>query len=1137
MKILESSLCLLFLVLLLLSGNFKVIGQELCGADYDIELRLDCNDITFDNYDPYSPGKSYHIPIYVYLLRLDNGSGGISKSDALSAIRLALPKFSAHGIYPYVACIDEYHSDTTFKNANYALFNDLHDIPSGGLLAYIASEHINPILLGNSKQDGRKFFAKFGSQTELADTRLFAHEMGHSIGLLHTYLQNKNYCDGSQSACPEYSGINSEGCETSGDKVCDTPGDNTLYDGNSINDCLIDNTSECLDPNGNLYINIPMDNIMNYFFGTCNNSMHFTPGQGKRMRHFLQTRVWDQAIDPSIIIINEDVEITTQVVWDEDRLVTGDIIIKRGGSLKLEDITLTIFSGRNILVETGGILRIEGSVITTFTPENACTDGDASENMWQGIVVMGDPNYTQWQKDGDGYWRQGRVSMTDGSVIEHAVTGISVGNSSSTGGGVVGINSSTIRNCNTGVLFNHYIHKGGGFIFDNLSNFLYANFITDMDFRGVNFNTSVLLNSVNGIQFYGCDFVNTFEDDDNTKGIFAYNSYFRVDAEAPMGTLFSGFRHAIETRNPLGTLSFRVRHANFEKNKLGVYSSSTNYGIVEKSAFEVGNYADEEQTQEGIFVEAGTGFLLHDNSFTGVGPAERTIGIRVKDSGPNSNVIRGNSFSEMVRGNQAEGVNVNESIFGIGLSYFCNTNTDVVETDFRTFLPGVNRAQGTIETPAKNTFSHTNNSLPSDWWNDLGMMPIVYRCRNISAEIPNYVQNVNDQIIFGEIAGCPSSIIIEGPVDHPDTNLRPDVSALKTRISALMDGGDTESLIDDIGSETGTGASQLYSDISNISPWVSSSVLREVSDRTDLYSEAEIFELIWDNPDALYDESLVDHLLEKSTPMSQILVDSLLTRYGAVTSRTPYLDSLSSAMIDLQAGITLYLHQELPDTNGMSLEHLLSIVSPVSGEFKPGDVIGAYIITEDIEGAFSYYDSIRMSPDLSLLEEQWYNEVKILMDALDSMDQNQTNWTDLDEWMIDSIYALINNSHPWVEAMAICVLNEWFDEDYFHDPLWDEPEPQPLISSVAEEIPNSVKKDFMKLFPNPSNGIIQFRILEDKESLYALSIMDAQGFVLRLQEFSDAWLFDCYDCPSGWYFYRIIGMDGSMQTGKFSIVK
>lgn len=710
-------------------------------------------------------------------------------------------------------------------------------------------------------------------------------------------------------------------------------------------------------------------------------------------------------------------------------------------------------------------------------------------------------------------------------------------NSSATGGGVVGLNSSTIRNCNTGVLFNHYIHKGGGFIFDNLSNFLNANFITDVDFRGENFNASVILNSVNGIQFYGCDFVNTFEDDDNTKGIFAYNSYFRVDAEAPMGTLFSGFRHAIETRNPLGTLSFRVRHATFEKNKLGVYSSSTNYGIVEKSTFEVGNYADGEQTQEGIFVEAGTGFLLHDNSFTGVGTAERTIGIRVKDSGPNSNVIRGNSFNEMVRGNQAEGVNFNENEIEMGLAYICNANSDVVETDFRTYAPGVSRTQGTLNVPAKNTFSHTNNSLPSDWWNDLGIMPIVYRARNESAEIPIYVQNVNKQIILEERPGCPSSVITQGPVDHPDNNLRPTVSAFKTTISNFMDGGDTESLLDDISSETGTGAGQLYSDIFNLSPWVSSEVLREISDRTDLYSEAEIFDLIWENPDVLYDESLFVHLSEKSTPMSQILLDSLLTRYGAATSRTTYHDSLSSAMIELQTGITLFLHQELQDTNGISLEDLQSIISPVSGEFKPGDMVGSYVITGDIDGAINYYDSIRMSPDLSLFEEQWYSDAKIFIDALDSMNQNQINWTALDEWMIDSIYALINHSHPWVEAVAIAVLNVWFDEDYFHDPLWDEPEPQPLISGVSDEIHIHKNKDFMKLFPNPSNGIIQFRILDDIENPYKLYIMDAQGFILRQQEFSGNWMLDCEECPSGWYFYRIIGMDGSMQTGKFIIMK
>lgn len=1117
-----------------------VYAQILCGVGVDglgldsIEFQTNCEDGWFKEEQNYIDSVSYHLPVYIYILRKDDGSGGVETSSAIEAIKLAFHQFQQHNIFPYIACIQDYPSTSLYYDVHTTVFNSPIAKPDDGILIFLASEYDpSPTFLGFSVVGSRQFYAVFDSNNIIYNRRLFAHEMGHSIGLLHTYDRSK--CDNNpNNQCPEYAGTDSYECEVRGDFVCDTPGDPGLYVWPPV-DCYTIGNSACVDPDSNQYTNLPINNTMTDFLGVCYETAHFTPGQGKRMRHFIQTRLGQHAVQAEI---QTDIDISNQQVWNEDVFVIGDITIKKGGSLTFNGINVTMNTDKQIVVEPGGRLIIDGSIVTTNSIGGNCSDGLQSENMWKGILVLGDPNFTQYQTDGDGHFRQGRLLVKNESIIEHAKTGIAVGNSFNTGGGIVNIReSSEIKNCINSIVFEQYTQFGGGYVLNNLSNCLNSSFITNDDFRGGTLHSNVWNKRIHGIKIYNCEFMNTFNGGGSGRGILSSNSYFRVDAAEENGTVFSGFLHGVETNSLFGIGPFYVRHSLFEKNKVGVYANGTNYATIIKSQFDIGNYTNEQTTQEGIYLNAGTGFIIHRNSFNGVGEAESTIGVRIKDSGANSNAVIENSFSNIARGNQAEGVNFNENEIEMGLTYICNTNSDAVETDFRTYAPGVSRTQGTLIVPAKNTFSHTSNGLPSDWWNDLGMMPIVYRCRNISAEIPNYVQNVNDQIILEERPGCPSPVIIEGPIDHPDNNLRPAVSSLKTTILNFMDGGDTESLLDDISSETGTGASQLYNDIYNLSPWVSSDVLRSISDRTDLYSEAEIFNLIWENPDALYDESLVDHLLEKSTPMSQILVDSLLTRYGAITSRTPYDDSLSIAMMELQIGITLYLHQELLDTNGMSMEHLLSIVSPVSGEFKPGDAIGAYVMTDDIEGAISYYDSIRTSPDLSLLEEQWYDEAKIFMDALDSMNQNQSTWTALEEWMIDSIYVLINNSHPWVEAMAISVLNEWFDEDYFHDPLWDEPEPQPLILSVADEISHSVNKDFMKLFPNPSKGLIQFRILENIENIYTLSIMDTKGLIKRQQEFRGAWLLDCPDCPDGWYFYRIIGMDGSMQTGKFIVVK
>lgn len=105
---------------------------------------------------------------------------------------------------------------------------------------------------------------------------LLAHEMGHYLGLYHTF----------QGGCAN---IN---CLTDGDMICDTPPDNSVRPSLSCgipeNSCRTDTLSS--HSNGSFLTDVPdqIANFMDYGNGSC--SVEFTQGQADRMRAAVMTQ-------------------------------------------------------------------------------------------------------------------------------------------------------------------------------------------------------------------------------------------------------------------------------------------------------------------------------------------------------------------------------------------------------------------------------------------------------------------------------------------------------------------------------------------------------------------------------------------------------------------------------------------------------------------------------------------------------------------------------------------------------------------------------------------------------------------------------------------------------------------------------
>ena len=107
--------------------------------------------------------------------------------------------------------------------------------------------------------------------------RTISHEVGHCLGLLHTFetAHGEEYISGTN-------------CSTRGDRVCDTQAD-PYTESSCFTASNCNYTGNCQDPSGATNYAPPYQNIMSYWGSEGCTVTHFTTGQFARANSFLET--------------------------------------------------------------------------------------------------------------------------------------------------------------------------------------------------------------------------------------------------------------------------------------------------------------------------------------------------------------------------------------------------------------------------------------------------------------------------------------------------------------------------------------------------------------------------------------------------------------------------------------------------------------------------------------------------------------------------------------------------------------------------------------------------------------------------------------------------------------------------------
>ncbi|HFA47643.1 MAG TPA: hypothetical protein ENJ95_01340 [Bacteroidetes bacterium] len=479
--------------------------------------------------------------------------------------------------------------------------------------------------------------------------------------------------------------------------------------------------------------------------------------------------------DPDIIIKNEE-----DIVWNGLRSLRSNIIVQSGGRLTI-NCDLGMPENARITVESGGQLIVDGARIY-----NNC-DGD----FWEGIIVQGTPGLPQaWDYVNQQYYA-GQCTIRSGSIIEQANIGVRTGElfTQNRNGGVVRASDTEFLNCrHYGIYFPTFQnHTLSGLPTGNLSYFARCDFIVDNTISN-QFTAMAYLKGVDGITFWGCNFLNQLPHNeafagDRKKGIQAINAGFRVfgictdNPQTPncqnfANSRFEGFAYGIHTGNYQLAHTFQVSRADFDDNLVGIYANGAPNADITRCNFNVGSQLpvntqyNPENANRGIHLHGCTGYRVEGNALTGATALAGTtspVGILVGSSGEEPNEVYRNTLDNLQIGNLSNGLNRNPAPISYeGLQYLCNTNgaSNVNILDFavpaeKGGIKGIAGRQGSAALAAGNTFSLPPSNLETHFLNK--EEPFTY-FRPSGVSLPSNYSTLTITLDDGLENNCPSTL-------------------------------------------------------------------------------------------------------------------------------------------------------------------------------------------------------------------------------------------------------------------------------------------------------------------------------------------------------------------------------------------
>jgi hypothetical protein len=566
---------------------------------------------------------------------------------------------------------------------------------------------------------------------------LLLHELGHELGLHHTYGTDWGTATGTERNEPYYDYL-ADIFNVGGAKKYPRPSNSA--DCQDLAKASISSTDYWI--NNFMSGNPEGQNISPMQLGRIHRNAHFLCNR----KYMYNTNPEDVGHDGTGEGQINPVIVNSNQTWDFDIKMYNDIVVKTGNTLT---ITCRVFMPfhSNIIVEKGAKLVLDGGLITSDRPNT----------MWYGISVFGQSHLSQ-----DAAGAQGIIEVKNGATISNALHAITLGDavhySSGTTGGIARITDAHFINNRSSIGFSDYENKAvwpAGVIKPNRSYITNTTFVVDdnykMDGPLVKGPIEQLAASgVRGIAIKGCTFDNQMST--ATRAIFGSGyaihtydaSYTVADYCASMTygipcssttlvpSIIRGYQIGILSSNVTkADKAVQVMSTSFEDNSFGFYGGTVNTADIHHNSFVIKDLTSLVNTPVGVRLETSTNFNVQENTFENqeysthyfpiyaphpwYGISHVKTGVLVDRCGSDNNVIRRNTYDFLMFGNYSRKLNTNgySSLWTTeadakGLEFKCNTyhlNTNdqyILGSDLTNH--GMRVYQGSASKPAGNNF-------------------------------------------------------------------------------------------------------------------------------------------------------------------------------------------------------------------------------------------------------------------------------------------------------------------------------------------------------------------------------------------------------------------------------------------------
>jgi len=810
--------------------------------------------------------------------------------------------------------------------------------------------------------------------------------------------------------------------------------------------------------------------------------------------------------------------------WDWRMKFYQDIIVGAGVTLTIK-CEIQMVPEARIIVQAGGRLIIDGGVVTV---------AKYATQRWAGIEVRGTGTADQSPLTNNP--EQGYLELRNGGRIEHAQIGANLGSTLNNegGGGIIVVNGTpsvlagSFINCRKAVTFAPFTYGSAS----NAAILRFVHFERNNDYLPESDPAPdqtpgfVEVNQAPGVTLRGCTFANNQQGITEShllaQGIRTYNSRISILPGCPVGntcppaqevpTTFSNLDHAVEARSSGGDHYLTIRKANFINNIAGVYTSGLTGLSITQCDFVLGNnpvaltHPDEDpfwdDYHRGIYTYNSWGLTIRDNHLARdqAAPTDNTEGIVIGYNRDHNDVVHKNEIEGVYRAYVGEGIcaetyNGGQSM--IGLQFRCNTNTgnDINiwsrkvlsdEPDFQT-KHTIRTSQG-YQVAADNLFDNWAQADPDRWdyyidtdwrinyrYRNTNPLQQVYRPASYDPErlylLGIYRPNHNNPfcVWYFEGQNAPrdaaslGALITQEKLAYGNTRYLYD---------ALLDGGSTDEVVQEIASTWPNEAWQLRTYLLNLSPFLTVDALKGAVNKA-YFPMAMKAEVCIANPDATQQEGFVKWLESYADePMPGYLIDLIKASWDTKTYRT----DLEMELADHHTELTQTAHELLdlyhsPGSTATTADQrwVWQQIRTTAARYAEAALL---LGTGEYTSAKQVVESIPLEQDLR--DPQWQEQQRMLdyMDVLHTAALDGRNNSQLQPTEVSQLAALRIGAHDrasnWINNL-LCI--------YYHDCLAPYTGGGAItpksIGTTSNGVVEEVKNKFFTA-PNPAEAWVTF---------------------------------------------------------------